>query len=838
MELLEYRFTLDSHKNGVQRVLQGFNTGDNRSRRLIISLTEAEESYDLPLDNIVAAMYVKRPSQTTPSINECTIDGNHIIYEVPSTDLVEEGVVNYQLKIINGTVENPISVLVAPRFSAEVWESITDDSEAEDSSEYTALEAALLKAQMVYDARIIKFIFDKDIPEYDSTSTYKIGDLVKNNLNIYICIEDIDEPEAWDSTKWEYKRDTSNPIYLTVVYGYDDDTQTHITYETDALIHIADEVYLSALADVDVSNIEDGQALIYNGTTEKWENTGVATAIDNLEDVDLTNISDGQILIYNGTTLKWENGGVVTSLSELSDIDLTSLSDGQILIYNATAQKWENGGVVTSLSELSDIDLTSVSDGQKLSYDATEQKWVNTDAVGSLEDLDNVQLTSLQNAQVIRYDSTAQKWVNAQGGYCDVVKISQSDYNNLSYDQIHDLTKIYAVYDAAGDTIDLGDLDDVDVTGATNGQFLKYDSAQGKWIPETSSATVASLSAIDDVSISQIQDGDTLQYDSTNSVWVNQPLNLDVDWGDIGGTLSDQTDLNTALSAKANAADVPDSLNDLSDINLSSIADGDTIVYDSTSQKFVNEPLPTSATWGNITGTLSNQTDLNTALGNKMDTSNPTATGSFSLNRKSNTTIGTKSFAEGNATTASGSASHAEGYATTASGDSSHAEGSSATASGYVSHAEGLHTVASSAYQHVEGQYNIADANNKYAHIIGNGENNALSNAFTVDWDGNVWCAGDVTQAKRTYTISAASWTTNSDSTTNTDYPYIYTVSVTGMTASDVPICQLFGASTVTTQDEMADIALVQEIVSGSGTLTLYATDAPTNNLTLQTIGK
>ena len=520
MELLEYRFTLDAHKNGVQRILQGFNTGDNRSRRLIISLTEEEESYNLPLDNIVAAMYVKRPSQTDPSINECTIDGNHIIYEVPATDLVEEGVVNYQLKIINGSVENPISVLVAPRFSAEVWESITDDSEAEDSSEYTALEAALIKAQMVYDARIIKFIFDKDIPDYDPTSTYKIGDLVKNNLNIYICIEDIDEAEAWDATKWEYKRSASNPIYLTVVYGYDDDTQTHITYETDALIHIADEVYLSALADVDVTNIENGQALIYNATSEKWENTGVATAIDNLEDVDLTNLSDGQILIYNGTALKWENGGVVTSLSELSDIDLTSLSDGQILIYNATAQKWENGGVVTSLSELSDIDLTSVSDGQKLSYDATEQKWVNTDAVGSLEDLDNVQFTSLQNSQVIRYDSTSQKWVNAQGGYCDVVKISQSDYNNLSYDQIHDLTKIYAVYDAAGDTIDLGDLDDVDVVGVTNGQFLKYDSAQGKWIPETSSATVASLSAIDDVSISSIQDGDTLQYDSTNSVWV------------------------------------------------------------------------------------------------------------------------------------------------------------------------------------------------------------------------------------------------------------------------------------------------------------------------------
>ena len=88
------------------------------------------------------------------------------------------------------------------------------------------------------------------------------------------------------------------------------------------------------------------------------------------------------------------------------------------------------------------------------------------------------------------------------------------------------------------------------------------------------------------------------------------------------------------------------------------------------------------------------------------------------------------------------------------------------------------------------------------------------------------------------YNITASSWVANSDSSTNTDYPYIYTVTVSGMTATDVPICQLFGTGTVTTQAEMADIALVQEIVSGTDTLTLYATGLPTNNLVLQTIGK
>ena len=65
-----------------------------------------------------------------------------------------------------------------------------------------------------------------------------------------------------------------------------------------------------------------------------------------------------------------------------------------------------------------------------------------------------------------------------------------------------------------------------------------------------------------------------------------------------------------------------------------------------------------------------------------MMSDNPTGTGSFSLNRKADTTIEINSFAEGNNTTASGFASHAEGDGTTASNDSSHAEGQSTTASG------------------------------------------------------------------------------------------------------------------------------------------------------------
>ena len=85
------------------------------------------------------------------------------------------------------------------------------------------------------------------------------------------------------------------------------------------------------------------------------------------------------------------------------------------------------------------------------------------------------------------------------------------------------------------------------------------------------------------------------------------------------------------------------------------------------------------------------------------------------------------------------------GYGTEASGRISHAEGSGTTASGDISHAEGLNTIASSYCQHAQGKYNIADNDNKYLHIVGNGEAEGdRSNAHTLDWSGNAWFAGDV----------------------------------------------------------------------------------------------
>ena len=108
--------------------------------------------------------------------------------------------------------------------------------------------------------------------------------------------------------------------------------------------------------------------------------------------------------------------------------------------------------------------------------------------------------------------------------------------------------------------------------------------------------------------------------------------------------------------------------------------------------------------------------------------------------------MGAGSSAIGYDVEASGYASHAEGSYTQASGGASHAEGYRTAASGKNSHAEGTYTIASGENQHAQGRYNIVDNNNKYAHIVGNGNSSTDSNAHTLDWEGNGWYAGKLSQ--------------------------------------------------------------------------------------------
>ena len=74
------------------------------------------------------------------------------------------------------------------------------------------------------------------------------------------------------------------------------------------------------------------------------------------------------------------------------------------------------------------------------------------------------------------------------------------------------------------------------------------------------------------------------------------------DWGDIGGTLSNQTDLQSALDAKQ-----------------ATLVSGTNIKTVNSTSLLGSGDISISAAWGSITGTLSSQTDLQSALDAKVD---------------------------------------------------------------------------------------------------------------------------------------------------------------------------------------------------------------------------
>ena len=160
MERITYRITLDAFRTGIQRTLQGFETADNMSRRISIGLVSGSDTYEIPLDHVTAVIYVTTPSATEPSVNECTIEDNTIIYDM--LPITEEGITEMQVKLIETSLDGARSVLVSPKFAVVVTESGTNDEGAVQTTTFTALEGALARATEVYDMRLLRVEIDAD----------------------------------------------------------------------------------------------------------------------------------------------------------------------------------------------------------------------------------------------------------------------------------------------------------------------------------------------------------------------------------------------------------------------------------------------------------------------------------------------------------------------------------------------------------------------------------------------------------------------------------------------------------------------------------------------------
>lgn len=193
-----------------------------------------------------------------------------------------------------------------------------------------------------------------------------------------------------------------------------------------------------------------------------------------------------------------------------------------------------------------------------------------------------------------------------------------------------------------------------------------------------------------------------------------------------GNLPTDTTYWSLMLNAPTNLADLTDV-----DIDTTTLADGQTLVYNATTGKFENGES-SGGVGKDLTGqTVKPQYNVTTTAGTNAEILNDyrertfsgiyaetgnVASGEYSHAEGSKATAsGASSHAEGLLSSATGDTSHAEGYKTNATGNYSHAEGNQTTASGNYSHTEGIGTTASSDYSHAEGRNTIASGTSSHA---------------------------------------------------------------------------------------------------------------------------
>jgi cold shock CspA family protein len=244
---------------------------------------------------------------------------------------------------------------------------------------------------------------------------------------------------------------------------------------TEAL-HAATKQYVDNLETLEPGGTT-GQVLAKASDTDfdvEW--VDISTDLGGLTDVDLYDIQDGDAIIYDaatGTFIPGAAGGKFT-VSETPPADPDNgdtwfdSSTGKAYIYysDVDSSQWVeigNPNGYGSLSVLSDVDLTGLADGNSLVYDSASGNWIPGEGGGGGSGSFTIAETAPDPAEA------GDIWFNSTTGK---TYIYYSDYDNDQWVEIASTVSGFQT---------LNEVADVEIAAVADGDFLRYNSSTSKW---------------------------------------------------------------------------------------------------------------------------------------------------------------------------------------------------------------------------------------------------------------------------------------------------------------------------------------------------------------------
>ena len=367
------------------------------------------------------------------------------------------------------------------------------------------------------------------------------------------------------------------------VLKYDEDTQTWKPGDD------ASATSLGNLEDVDLSNLQDGQLIIYDSTTEKWLASDIPSDIAEVTQAQydalpsetknlpiIYQISDRGYFFYKSKKFHEIKELTMAEYDQLSPAEQNNgveyfITDAPEIVTEITLADYEEltteeqmNGTIYQIIDcgyffykgnrfMASLELTLAEYNElTLEEQMNGTEYFITDAPDIIADLTQAQydvLTTEQKNNGSIYQISNKGYFYYKGKQFRASReLTQAEFDALPTSKKNDGTE-YLITDA---TTSIGDIDDVSISGATDGQSLYYDATLGVW---KNSAGKIVYAEIDDV----LDAGETTITLTSDYITTDSVVDVFVDDDFDGVTYETMTIANGSVTLTFNeqASDMP-----------------------------------------------------------------------------------------------------------------------------------------------------------------------------------------------------------------------------------------------------------------------------------------